>query len=103
MQCHTSLAAIINYLGKHYQDELVSEKKNVPSSILLDGSNETGSGRFEFHVIFSRNDFNFDWKYVTGIVVDNTNSNIGAHNSIASRTKQKMQIFLLRSVRVTCH
>ena len=37
--------------------------------------------------LFSK--FDLHWDYVTSIGVDNTNSNIGQHNSIASRAKEK--------------
>ena len=117
----TKTAAIINCIGKHMKEELITDMRKSPFSIMLDASNDTGlykmfpitvrifdanydrimtkfldmnmlvgrgasTAQFEFdsvdHLLESKG---ISWNQVTGLGVDNTNSNIGAHNPIKQK------------------
>ena len=51
--------------------------------------------------LFSK--FDLNWEYITSIGVDNTNSNVGQHNLIASRAKEKTKKLYLLVVCAMCY
>ena len=61
-----------------FLDMNVMEGKDVPNAAAMFKSVDDLFSKFHLH-----------WEYVTSTGVDNTNSNIGRHNSIASRPKEK--------------
>ena len=135
VSCRT--IAIVNCIGSHMKEELVSAMRTESFSTMLDASNDTGLckmfpvtvrifdtnfdhiiakfldmnmlvGRnastttFEFNSadkLFTR--FKLSWKNVTELGEDNTNSNIGAYNSLKQKGLLKNKhIFVSRC---PCH
>ena len=66
-----------NHVMTKFLDMNVMEGKHVSTAAAMFKSVDD---------IFSK--FDLPWEYVTSIGVDSTNSNIGRHNSIASRAKE---------------
>ena len=121
----TKTAVIVNCLGDHFFEKLKSDMKEMPYSLMLDGSNDTGLSKM-FPIIVQVFDVNFNrvmikffdmdlidgigastaeamfqsvdnqlsnhdisWDYCLAIGLDNANVNIGDHNSIKPRAKEK--------------
>ena len=112
-------------MGDDIKQELVTDMKTTPFSLMVDGSNDAGLEKmfpisirifdvnfnrvmtkfFDMNMLEGRSsstaEFMFDsidqqlaknglsWDMVSGIGLDNTNANIGEHNSIKSRVLQK--------------
>ena len=118
-------AAIVNCIDDYFFENLNDNMQNLPFSLMIDGSNDTGIQKefpvticiydtqfsrimtkfFEMSLlegvtastiksIFNSVDTLFSrhgipWDYRMAIGLDNTNANIGEHNSIKSRTREK--------------
>jgi hypothetical protein len=133
----TKVAAIVNCLGDHFCEDLVTDMQNLPYSLMLDASNDNGLEKM-FPVTVHIYDVNFgrvltkfldmnllegreastadamfqsvdelldrnsiDWDHCVAIGLDNTNVNIGDHNSIKSRAKEKNEDIIIAGC--LCH
>ncbi len=133
----TKTAAIVNCLGDHFFNELISEMQNMPYSLMLDSSNDNNIQKMFpitvriFDETFSRimtkfldmnllegrdaltadvmfesvdtilTENNVRWDHCMAIGLDNTNVNIGEHNSIKSRAKEKNENIVIAGC--PCH
>ena len=133
----TKTAATVNCIGDYFFENLKGNKQNLPFSLMLNGSNDTGIQNM-FPVTFRIYDIQFSrimtkffdmkllervtaslaesmfssvddlfskhsipWDYCMAIGLDNANANIGEHNSIKSRAREKMTISSLLGVHAT--
>ena len=121
----TKTSVIVNCIGDDFKAQLLSDMKQLPFSIMIDGSNDTGIAKmypitvrifdadfnrvltkfFDMNLIegrtsgttattfehvdatFEKN--GFSWNSVTALGVDNTNANIGTHDSIKTQVLAK--------------
>ena len=112
----TKTAAIVNCVGDQFQLDLIADLKKLSFSLMLDGSNDTGVLKMLLMTVrifdinhqqimtkffdisaaemFSSVDKLFikhgiSRDFVTALGIDNTNANIGEHNSLKNRALEK--------------
>ena len=115
---HTKTAAIASCVGDQFQLDLITDLKKLPFSLVLDESKfpltvcifDINHQRI-MKKIFDMNlmkgwdastaaemfpsvdklfiKYDISWDFITGLGIDNTNANIGEHNSVKSRAIEK--------------